>query len=160
MLRYAENVTVTAKWLKTSEVITLRSGYKAANKLDDNDNLVTDDDCVYDYIDPVMDRQALLDKGYTKLAISCDIWLYEYNDGNKDFWIRPYYEKTRDHLDHMEFTSTKGQWNHHTWNFIELDLSHSGFSDRLAFWLEYGANGNQGDDWYLGDTKLTITAIK
>ena len=28
------------------------------------------------------------------------------------------------------------------------------------FYIEYGAHGNQGDDWYLGDTWITIEAVK
>ena len=45
--RYAEDVTVTAKWLKTKEVIEFRIGYKAANKKGTG-NLVTDSDDVFD----------------------------------------------------------------------------------------------------------------
>lgn len=158
--RYAEDVTVTAKWLKTKEVLEFRIGYKAANKRDDKDNLVTDSDNVFDWIDPMMDRKTLIDQGYTKLSVKVHIWLYEKNDGNKDFWIMPYYDKDGSSLAHKRFASTKGKWNEHEFSFDVQSLSDSTFNDACAFWLEYGAEGNQGDDWYRGDTWITIEAVK
>ena len=61
---------------------------------------------------------------------------------------------------YKSFTYTKGKWNEHEFSFDLLNLSDSGFNDACAFWLEYGAHGNQGDDWYAGDTWITIEAVK
>lgn len=158
-VRTAQDHTLLANWLKTTEVYESRIGYKAANHRK-GDNLITDDDGVCEWIDPEMDRQALVKAGYTQLAISVHVWLYEANDGNKDFWIRPCYDPTRDALDHVRFASTKGKWNEHKFNFKLLSLTDSGFDDACAFWMEYGAEGNQGDDWYIGDTWIEIKAIK
>ena len=156
--RTAGDVVVTAKWLKTRQVLEFRMGYKAANKKTD---LVTDNDEVFDWIAPGMDRVTLVEQGYSKLSVKVHIWLYEQNDGNKDFWIMPYYDaEDGKSVEHVRFTSTKGQWNEHKFSFELIDISSSAFNDFCEFWMEYGAEGNQGDDWYLGDTWITIEAVK
>ena len=156
----AGDVTLTAKWLQTKAIITYRMGYKDANIRDDDDNLVTDDDKVYDNVNPNLDRQALIKQGYTKVRITIGWYAYEKHDGNKDLWIRPYHNKNGAHMDHFECTATKGQWNTLGNQFIDINLTDSGFSDTVAFIIEYGANGNQGDNWYLGDTIIQVEIIK
>ena len=172
--RYAEDVTVTAKWLRTYFAYSSRIGYKEnGTKTDDEDqvgtlinpnggNLIKDDDDVYELIDPGMDKQALINAGYTKVVIKVSLWLYEKHDGDKNFWIKPYQDRTNNDMSmaYKEFTSTKGKWNFHSWSFDALALTTTGFSDALAFYIEYGAHGNQGDNWYIGDTIIEIQAYK
>jgi hypothetical protein len=159
---YAEDVTVTAKWLKTRQEVTFRIGYKAANRRVDSDNLVTDTDKVYEQILPGMDKEALIKKGYNKLSIKVHMWLYEANDGDKTIWLKPYYDHTNDdkRTALVQFTSSKGKWNEHTFSFDLQNLTSDLFNDDCMFYIEYGAHGNAGDDWYLGDTWITIEAVK
>ena len=63
-------------------------------------------------------------------------------------------------MGYMEFSSTEDKWNYHEWSFDAIAITQTGFSDSLAFYMEYGANGNAGDDWYIGDTIIEVQAYK
>jgi hypothetical protein len=75
-------------------------------------------------------------------------------------WIRPYYDKAGAHMDHYDTATDDNQWEAMQNTFIDININNSGFSDSLAFWMEYGANGDLGDSWYLADTTITVTVIK
>lgn len=157
--RIAENVTLTAKWLMTEATLTLRQGYQAANKKD-KDCLVTDSDKVYQEVDLGFDREALKKAGYTKVKIYISLNLYGENKGYREAWIRPYYDKTATHMDHYEASTDDNQWEWWQNTFIDLNIDNGGFSDTLKFYIEFGAHGDLGDDWYLGDTTIKVTVIK
>lgn len=154
-----ENVTLTAKWLQTSATLKLRQGYKAANTRKDT-NLVTDGDNFFDMVDLGFDRAALVKQGYTKVKIYISIQIYGDHLGEREVWVRPYNNKTGSHMDHYATDTDKGEWEWFQNTFIDININNSGFSDTLAFWMQYGANGSGGDDWHIGDTTITVTAIK
>ena len=157
--RTAGNVTLTAKWLQTSASLKLRQGYKAANTRKDT-NLVTDVDNFFDMVDLGFDRAALVKQGYTKVRIYISIQIYGDHLGEREVWVRPYNNKTGSHMDHYAADTDKGEWEWFQNTFIDININNSGFSDTLAFWMQYGANGSGGDDWHIGDTTITVTAIK
>lgn len=155
----AGDVTLTAKWLQTSASLKLRQGYKAANTRKDT-NLVTDVDNFFDMVDLGFDRAALVKQGYTKVRIYISIQIYGDHLGEREVWVRPYNNKTGSHMDHYATDTDKGEWEWFQNTFIDININNSGFSDTLAFWMQYGANGSGGDDWHIGDTTITVTAIK
>ena len=154
-----ENVTLTAKWLQTSATLKLRQGYKNSNYRP-SDCLVTDNDKFYEFIDLGFDRAALVKQGYTKVRIYISLQIYGDNRGYREAWVRPYNNKTGQHMDHYEASTDHGEWEWFQNTFIDININDSGFSDTLAFFLEYGANGDAGDNWHIGDTTITVTAIK
>lgn len=151
-MRIAENHTVYAKWLKIKATLTFRTNESAEKKT------ITDSDGVYDSIDPMMDRGALLANGYSQIYITWSVRCDEINQGNQDIWLCAYYDQAVT-FHHQHENSTPSDWTTHTGN-LTIPLDSQYIDETLHFFIEYGAEGNGEDDWYLGKTTVTITAIK
>lgn len=155
----AGDVTLTAKWLQTSATLKLRQGYKDANKRP-SDCLVTDDDKFFEYVDLGFDREELIKQGYTKVSIYISIQIYGDHLGNRDSWVKPYNNKTGSAMGHYRTDTDDDEWEWYQHTFTAINITDSGFSDTLAFYMQYGAEGSGGDNWHIGDTTITVTAIK
>ena len=155
----AGDVTLTAKWLQTSATLKLRQGYKDANKRP-SDCLVTDDDEFFEYVDLGFDREELIKQGYTKVRIYISIQIYGDHLGNRDSWVKPYNNKTGSAMAHYRTDTDDDEWEWYQHTFDAINITNSGFSDTLAFYMQYGAEGSGGDNWHIGDTTITVTAIK
>ncbi len=155
----AGDVTLTAKWLQTSATLKLRQGYKDANKRP-SDCLVTDDDEFFEYVDLGFDREELIKQGYTKVRIYISLQIYGDHLGNRDSWVKPYNNKTGSAMAHYRADTDDDEWEWYQHTFDAINITDSGFSDTLAFYMQYGAEGSGGDNWHIGDTTVTVTAIK
>ena len=142
---------LTATRAGTEEAFDELSYQKPANFKNDN---------FFESVDLGFDREALVKQGYTKVRISIDIKIYEDHDGYREVWVKPYNNKNGSQMDHYEASTDKGEWEWFKNTFIDININNAGFSDTLAFILQYGANGSAGDDWHIGDTTITVTAIK
>ena len=148
--------TITAKWLKTKAVIYLRDDVLQP---DEPDIRIDDDDEFYhDKIDPQMNKQELLKNGYTKVVIDYEFQLCEIDQGNQhmrleawDDYTKPFYEE--------KYNSTPSGWTSYN-GTVEVDLDSDFLSDTLHFFAGFDAYGNGEDDWWLGDTRFTITVKK
>lgn len=157
--RIPGNVTLTAKWVQIEASKNLRQGY-LADKNKDSNWLVTDEDKVYEEVDLGFDRATLVKMGYTKVRIYISVQVYGENKGNREIWIRPFNNKTGAYMDHYEASTDDNQWEWMQNTFVDININDSGFSDTLAFVVEYGANGDLGDNWYVADTTIKVTAVK
>lgn len=142
------DILAIAQWIKTAEqiVFSADSGHR--------DKDITDSDNVYETIYPNLNRNELKAKGYKYIEVTMTFDVKEEKDGYQEIWVYSYQDKQ---VAYKEFESNYNDWDSHTWTFtISLDdVQIDG-----SFWLEYGANGNWGDDWTLGYTSFSIVAKK
>jgi len=141
------NHTLTAKWTPAYYKVTLRSGGS------EDDVTVTDDNFVADTILPGFDRELLKSLGYTKLKITVKIEMYEKNDGWQHIYLHSCTDKV---IGNEKFEHGSGTYTH-DFSFT-VDINH-GNTD-CSVWVEWDASGNFEDDWVLGTTTYTVTAIK
>ena len=119
-----------------------------------------DDDEFFEYVDLGFDREELIKQGYTKVTIYISIQIYGDHLGNRDSWVKPYNNKTGSAMAHYRTDTDDDEWEWYQHTFDAINITNSGFSDTLAFYMQYGAEGSGGDNWHIGDTTITVTAIK
>ncbi len=152
----AEDHTLYAKWLKTRATIMYRDDTYQPNE---KDVRINDDDAFYnEAYDPGFDKAALLGKGYKKIVINYTFWLKEINQGNQHMRLEAYYDYTVPFWE-KKFNSTPSGWTSYS-GTIEIDLNSQYISDTCKFFVGWDAYGNGDDDYWLGDTTFTVTAIK
>ena len=154
--KYDSNQTVTAKWLKVSAKVYYRDDtYNPGVP----DVVITDDDAFYhEEVNPGFNRSELLAAGYTKIEIKVHFDLCEINQGNQHMRLEAFYDWNAVFAE-WKFDSTPSGWTSYERTYT-LDLSSGYIDDSGRFFVGYDAWGNGGDDWYLGDTCYTITALK
>ena len=154
--KYDSNQTVTADWLKVEAKIYYRDDtYQPGEP----DIVIDDDDAFYnEKVDPGFNRSDLLAAGYTKLEIKVHFDLREIDQGNQHLRLEAWYDYTVAFAE-WKFDSTPSGWTSYERTYT-IDLSSNYISDSCHFYAGYDAYGNGGDDWYLGDTCYTITALK
>lgn len=145
----ANNVSCEALWERTSTDIVHRDGTNIR---------VTDKDKVYQEVNPNLNIELLKSLGYTKLTISITFDCQEVNDGYQDLWIytpgdRQLNSATVEHGKGYKDTS----WWAHT---VSFTINISDVSSTGLFKIRWGAHGGMGDDWNLGRTTYTITALQ
>lgn len=162
------DVTLTAKWVKNYSYITFRDD-DVPSQANDKDIHVDDDPDYYtEKINPGMDKQALIDAGYTKLKVSFTFQMCEEDQGNQGLYIACHWDPKGDTIKHWEWTSTPSGWQ---WRFGEKDgkpiyetftinLTDEKIGSNCEFWTYHYAWGNGGDLWYLAGTRFIIEAIK
>ena len=145
----ANNVSCEALWERTSTDVVHRDGTNIR---------VTDKDKVYQEVNPNLNIELLKSLGYTKLTISITFDCQEVNDGYQDLWI---YTPGDRQLDSATVEHGKGykdtSWWAHT---VSFTINISDVSSTGLFKIRWGAHGGMGDDWNLGRTTYTITAIQ
>lgn len=162
------DVTLTAKWVKNYSYITFRDD-DVPSQANDKDIHVDDDPDYYtEKINPGMDKQALIDAGYTKLKVSFTFLMCEENQGNQGLYIACHWDPKGDTIKHWEWTSTPSGWQ---WRFGQKDgkpiyetftinLTDEKIGSNCEFWTYHYAWGDGGDLWYLAGTRFIIEAIK
>ena len=144
---------LTASWkdvLKTSSTTV----FSAENG--NRDKTVTDSDGVTETVNPGLNKEDLKYRGYKYLYVTITFDCKEKDDGYQDLWVHSY---NNTQLKHYEFEHGAGKkdtswWSHTKSFYISLDdVNASG-----SFNLEWGANGNFSDTWYLGYTTVSVTA--
>ena len=143
--------------MKTKETVYYRDDTLQPNE---KDIIVTDSSPHYEMCSPGMDLAALKAQGYTRLLVEYEFWTDEIDQGNKHIMFMPYYKCHYDYDFYTEnFNDQASGWDDATGStYINLN---SGYLDEnCGFWVGYGAHGNGADDYYLGDAKITITALK
>ncbi len=146
-VRIPEDHTVDAQWLRIADVVQFRYAGEADLK-------VTDSDGVYEEVSPGFDREALLAAGYNKMKIVLQVDMYEVDQGYKDMWLWTDNKLTKlASKENIEIA--KGEWVTRSYTFV-IDISK--LEPDCGFTIEWGANGNGGDDWKVGKTQFTMTA--
>lgn len=155
--RVAGNHTLEAKWLKTKSTVYYRNDTLQPNEKDEK---VTDTSPYYEMCSPGLDLAALKAQGYTRLLVEYEFWTDEIDQGNKHIMFMPYYKCHYDYDFYTQnFNDQASGWDDAEGStYIRLD---SGYLDEgCGFWIGYGAHGSGADDYWLGDTTITITALK
>lgn len=138
-------IDLYAIWVKTS--YTWISGHR--------ERTVTDSDDVWDTgITPEFSQSTLSSFGYTKLQISVTFdGKKEHKSEGWDLWI---------HASSGCVASGSRHYDSSSWETknITASIDIEKFDELCTFSLQWGANGNLGDDWYLGYTVVTVTAMQ
>ena len=157
-----------AKWVKNYSYITFRDD-DVPSQANDKDIHVDDDPDYYtEKINPGMDKQALIDAGYTKLKVSFTFLMCEESQGNQGLYFACHWDPKGDTIKHWQWTSTASGWQ---WRFgekdgkpiyetITINLTDEKIGSNCDFWTYYYAWGNGGDLWYLAGTRFIIEAVK
>lgn len=154
--KYDSNQTVTADWLKVEAKIYYRDD---TYNPDEPDIVIDDDDAFYnEKVDPGFNRSDLLAAGYTKLEIKVHFDLREIDQGNQHLRLAAWYDYNEAFAE-WKFDSTPSGWTSYERTYT-IDLSSNYISDSCHFYAGYDAWGNGNDDWWLGDTCYTVTALK
>ena len=144
--------TLYAAWLKTSATVDLSaaSGHR--------DKRITDSDNYSETIYPSLDREKLKAYGYTKLEIKITFDAKEYDDGYQQLWL---YSPSGKEIGYKEFEHSPGSKSS-SWKSLgkTFTISLSDVQTDGSIRLKWGAHGWLGDDWCLGHTVITFTAIK
>ena len=150
----AENVTVTAKWLRVRYVWDnglSRSNFK---------RIYEDTTDYIHLVDPEFDLEALKKAGYTKIKYYIWYDCYEEDTGYQDTWIRPYYSKS-EQIDHYQQEADNKEWEEFFFTIATLNLTDGRISSSGAVYIQWGAHGKSGDNlWRIGKATVTITAEK
>jgi hypothetical protein len=73
--------------------------------------------------------------------------------------LEAWYDKENTVIKEWKYNSTPSGWTYYEESYtIPLDSSYT--SNSCAFYVGYDAWGNGNDDWWLGDTCYTVTALK
>ena len=156
-VRIYEDHKVYAKWLKSKATIYERDDIHNPGVPDVR---IDDDDAFWhEMVDPDFNKEDLIKAGYTQLHIVVHFDLCEIDQGNQWMRLEAWYDKENTVIKEWKYNSTPSGWTSYEESYtIPLDSSYT--SDSCAFYVGYDAWGNGGDDWYLGDTCYTITALK
>ena len=154
--KYDSNQTVTAKWMKVKASVYYRDDTYNPNVPDVE---IDDDDAFYhEEVNPGFNRSDLLAAGYTKLEIKVHFDLCEIDQGNQHMRLEAFYDWNVVFAE-WKFDSTPSGWTSYERTYT-IDLTSGYIDDSCRFFVGYDAWGNGNDDWWLGDTCYTITALK
>lgn len=148
--------TLIADWMKISYSVSVARDGSSGKK-------ITASDGVYESVKPELNRDALLNLGYTKLSVT--IWYEEFEiyDGWQMIWIcSPNKNRTGgvikiDGWGYLNSEYNEVYWASHSGTFT-IDLLSCG--EDGEFYVEYGAEGSGSDTWRLGGHSYNVTAIK
>lgn len=155
-VKKAEDEFVTAQWLRVSNKLYRRDDVVNPDELDIR---INDDDAFYtELVNPQMNRQDLIAAGYTKIQVKWYFQLCEIDQGNQHIKFAPVYDPEGNFWE-QKFNSTPSGWTSYS-GTVEIDLESANIGENCEFYAAWDAYGNGGDDWWLGDTNFTITAIK
>lgn len=156
-VRIYEDHKVYAKWLKSKATIYERDDIHNPGVPDVE---IDDDDAFWhEKVDPDFNKEDLIKAGYTQLHIVVHFDLCEIDQGNQIMRLEAWYDKENTVIKEWKFDSTPSGWTSYERSYtIPLDSSYT--SDTCAFYVGYDAWGNGNDDWWLGDTRYTVTALK
>lgn len=154
--KYDSNQTVTAKWMKVKARVYYRDDTYNPNEPDVE---IDDDDAFYhDEVNPGFNRSDLLGADYTKLEIKVHFDLCEIDQGNQHMRLEAFYDWNVVFAE-WKFDSTPSGWTSYERTYT-IDLTSGYIDDSCRFFVGYDAWGNGNDDWWLGDTCYTVTALK
>ena len=156
-VRIYEDHKVYAKWLKSKATIYQRDDIHNPGVPDVR---IDDDDAFWhELVDPDFDKDALIKAGYSQLHIVVHFDLCEIDQGNQWMRLEAWYDKENTVIKEWKYNSTPSGWTSYEESYtIPLDSSYT--SNTCAFYVGYDAWGNGNDDWWLGDTCYTVTALK
>ena len=156
-VRIYEDHKVYAKWLKSKATIYERDDIHNPGVPDVE---IDDDDAFWhEEVNPGFNKEDLIKAGYTQLHIVVHFDLCEIDQGNQWMRLEAWYDKENTVIKEWKYNSTPSGWTYYEESYtIPLDSSYT--SDSCAFYVGYDAWGNGNDDWWLGDTCYTVTALK
>ncbi len=140
---YAQWLCIEDQWSASSEV------------------LITDEDDVFDFVTlSKLNVTQLINKGYNRVILKIDIEAKEVNRGYQDIWVCNVNGTQLKHegFEHGGDGAANKTYDWHPFTF-EFDIS-TLLSTNGEFKIEYGANGDDEDDWYLRGRTYTVTAVK
>ncbi len=146
-------ITLFAVWLKIGDTLI----YSVENGK--RDVTITDGDKYTEIINPLeLNRQNLLNHGYTKLSVTITFDCKEIDDGYQKLWVYSY--NTNRELYNFTFEHTRGKKDTTWWaHSVTFEISLDNVDPNCGgFWLRWGAEGDWADDWKLGYTTITIIA--
>ena len=95
---------------------------------------------------------------YTHVTITIKFNMCEWTDGYEEFWV---YSSSGKELWHKEFEHGSGYLKESIGSYeFSYDVDISLLSSDGSLSIKYGAHGEDSDIWLLGDTTITIEAIK
>ena len=154
------NHKLTAQWLRVRTWTQYNHYYGWYNpddyELPDERKRITDDDGVYDYAHCSMDLEALKAKGYTRFKIVVEFQACESSDGYLDLWVC---DQDKNQIQNYVTDELRNTHKFH-WLTAEFVISIDQIGNGNHFYIEYGAHGDNSDDWLLGGAKIVIEAIK
>ena len=156
-VRIYEDHKVYAKWLKSKATIYQRDDIHNPGVPDVE---IDDDDAFWhELVDPGFNKEDLIKAGYSQLHIVVHFDLCEIDQGNQWMRLEAFYDKENTVIKEWKYNSTPSGWTYYEESYtIPLDSSYT--SNTCAFYVGYDAWGNGNDDWWLGDTCYTVTALK
>ena len=156
-VRIYEDHKVYAKWLKSKATIYQRDDIHNPGVPDVR---IDDDDAFWhEEVNPGFNKEDLIKAGYSQLHIVVHFDLCEIDQGNQWMRLEAFYDKENTVIKEWKYNSTPSGWTYYEESYtIPLDSSYT--SDSCAFYVGYDAWGNGNDDWWLGDTCYTVTALK
>lgn len=156
-VRIYEDHKVYAKWLKSKATIYRRDDIHNPGVPDVR---IDDDDAFWhEEVNPGFNKEDLIKAGYSQLHIVVHFDLCEIDQGNQRMRLEAFYDKENTVIKEWKYNSTPSGWTYYEESYtIPLDSSYT--SDSCAFYVGYDAWGNGNDDWWLGDTCYTVTALK
>jgi len=140
--------TLVAKWLKVKAEVDFNVDNRGDKEIDDSDSY-------YETIQTGFNIAELKENGYTKISFSYTFDCCEKDDGYQQIWV--YNKKDGGQLYYQEYDSPSG-WQRYNDSFT-FNIKHMESDGSIC--IKYGADGDWwGDEWMLGWTHYTVTAIK
>ncbi|MBR6676409.1 MAG: InlB B-repeat-containing protein [Clostridia bacterium] len=143
--------TIVAQWVS----LTARVDLTSANGT--RDVLITDDDNYIEYVYTKLDRDKLLELGYTTVSVEIIFDVQEINDGYQSMWVyttslsRLLYEN-----EDIE-TPDKADWYEDHRVVFVMDIADLNEYGGIA--IQWGAHGSGGDNWNLGETNISMEVL-
>ena len=145
---------LSAKWVKYSHTVTLRSGNSGAREIIETGGY-------YDYIEPGFDRSRLLECGYKTLKIKITYNVKEEREGYQHLFVDSWEKKQIVAADKFSHGGVGINNNWKTYVFeCQIAISSATVNGYGAFYLEWGASGVKPNNWFVGETTVNITAVK
>ena len=147
------NMTLYAHWEIVDyyeEMLTSANGKR--------DKTITDDDGVYDLILPNFDKELLETYGLTSVRITIEFDWKALDLGTYQLWVSN--DMTKANAFHYYgqetgiFWGSESDWHIKESTSFTIDISQ--LNDDGSFYIQWGAEGNDTDDWVLGETRVTI----
>jgi len=143
--------TITAYW------ISLKVGvdYNSGNGL--RDVLIVDDYDFLEYVNPGLERDKLMELGYTTASVTIIFDVQEINDGYQSLWVYTSDYSALLYEDEDIETPDKYDWyDNHKVTFL---VNISKLNEWGGFAVTWGAHGSSSDDWYLGETNYIVEVL-
>ncbi|MDR2900618.1 MAG: hypothetical protein LBV20_03745 [Treponema sp.] len=121
------------------------------------DKRINDSDNGWDYITANFDVPRLKAEGYTRFSMHVSFDVKGIDDGYQVLWINNGITGAQwnyGRWDHGGNGLDEWWGNYNEWGDVFIDNWNNNFT------LHWGAEGDYSDDWYLGRTTVTVTAVK